>query len=290
MDNVFTFVKMSGKQEKIAHVSGHLGTTKAEINIILSVVVFGYWLNQLLGQRVRIKSMWGRYTQEFITLVCPFMISNTYAEYSVYILSLLIGLILFVSLFPPQTDLKARIERHEPFIVAYRGILQLITMFAILAVDFHVFPRRFAKTETYGTSLMDIGVGCFVFSSGLVAGPRIQLKSSGTFWKTVKLVVPSLILGFGRAFVTKAIEYQEHISEYGVHWNFFITLGTLPILISLQNVFLPRVPLAMIGSVAISIYQFALHSGLEDFAMNAPRTNLFTMNKEGILSMAGIFC
>lgn len=49
-----------------------------------------------------------------------------------------------------------------PSLCAYRAALTLLTCFSILAVDFNVFPRHHAKTESFGVSLMDLGTGSVV--------------------------------------------------------------------------------------------------------------------------------
>ena len=56
---------------------------------------------------------------------------------------------------------------HKRFITLYRCAFMLCTCVAILAVDFPLFPRRYCKTETFGFSLMDVGVGFFMFGSGM---------------------------------------------------------------------------------------------------------------------------
>ena len=65
-----------------------------------------------------------------------------------------------------------------PFITAIRTYTNLFTAIAILAVDFPIFPRRFAKTETYGTGLMDVGVGLFVVAHGLTAPEARELPDT----------------------------------------------------------------------------------------------------------------
>lgn len=110
-------------------------------------------------------------------------------------------------------------DRFDPYLctaVASAGAIVLLTCIVILAVDFPVFPRDFAKTETFGVSLMDLGTGAFIFSSALtsrlVRGLPPQTIYSVLFsWK--RLVV--FLLAVGRTVAIKALRYQEHVSEYG---------------------------------------------------------------------------
>ncbi|EJW04182.1 hypothetical protein EDEG_01532 [Edhazardia aedis USNM 41457] len=50
---------------------------------------------------------------------------------------------------------------------SYRSSLLLIVIVCIFACDFKFFPMRFLKTDFYGLSLMDIGIGSFLFLNGV---------------------------------------------------------------------------------------------------------------------------
>ena len=128
-----------------------------------------------------------------------------------------------------QTLLSADMSRKRPFIGGFRAYVLIATAVTIIAVDFVIFPRRFAKTETYGSGLMDMGVGAFIISNAIVSPEARGVYSShtgliSTVFRSFKSSLPLLVLGVLRFISVKCTDYQEHVSEYGVHWNFFFTL------------------------------------------------------------------
>ncbi|CEP63620.1 glucosaminyl-phosphotidylinositol O-acyltransferase LALA0_S08e06788g [Lachancea lanzarotensis] len=185
----------------------------------------------------------------------------------------------------------------RPFITAYRGGMMVITVLAILAVDFQIFPRRFAKVETWGTSLMDLGVGSFVFSNGVVSS-RTLLKAKITGRKVsllqkitnaLKSSASILVLGLLRLYFVKNLEYQEHVTEYGVHWNFFITLALLPLAmipIDVVTAYVPRIVVAVAMSFACDLL-IVRKEGFLGFLINSPRRTLVEANREGLVSFVG---
>ena len=113
---------------------------------------------------------------------------------------------------------KKTVEEPQPITESYiktsllifRGFLQISTVVCILAIDFPAFPRRFGKTETFGYSPMDLGVGGYVFSSGLVAGRKLFSKNV-SLWESSKGTFVVLLIGIGRMLVTKLIGYQVRL-------------------------------------------------------------------------------
>lgn len=157
--------------------------------------------------------------------------------------------------------------------------MNLATAICILAVDFAVFPRRFAKTETYGYSLMDVGVGSFIIANGLVGSSQNQ--SIKAWSKTF----PILLLGLFRLIAVKLSNYHEHVTEYGVHWNFFFTLAIVKIASSLVKTNFRPIVMSLI---LLAIYELGLKLGLETWILSDfPRNNLISANREGIFSLLG---
>ncbi|KAF8873964.1 GWT1-domain-containing protein [Gymnopilus junonius] len=180
-----------------------------------------------------------------------------------------------------EGKLKARLP-PLPALTTYRAHMMLMTVLAILAVDFPVFPRSLAKCETFG---MDLGVGSFVFSQGIVSAiPLVKDASylqSAFLPKLLKVTrksLPIIALGLVRVLLIKGTEYPEHVTEYGVHWNFFVTLALLPVLQVFLHPLLVRLPISMVG-VLVGIVQ--------QVALSHPRTSLVSANKEGLVSLLG---
>uniref|UniRef100_A0A915I1S9 Phosphatidylinositol-glycan biosynthesis class W protein n=1 Tax=Romanomermis culicivorax TaxID=13658 RepID=A0A915I1S9_ROMCU len=166
----------------------------------------------------------------------------------------------------------------RPFSVSYfKAYAHITTSIAILAVDYPCFPRRYAKTETFGYSLMDTGVGVFAFILGLTCAEFRQ---------------PTIVL---QILALKLTNYQQHVTEYGTHWNFFLTLGCLKISIIVLT--LPRGDTLYAKKIAwilslflISTYEYLLHCrNWSDWILSENRdlSQILDSNREGIVSLLG---
>ena len=236
------------------------------------------------------------------------------------LLALVLLLLLGVSLAPAalvrrDQSSAARLEYlnqpRTPALTQLRAVVMLQTVFCILAVDFPLFPRRLAKTHTWGHSLMDLGVGAVLMTGALVGrrrppptpgdsnshssshgggattspGPSRGLGHS--LRRVGRRHAPLLAIGVARIIAVKASDYHEVVSEYGTHWNFFFTLALVA---AAAGVATPRsaATTALCASALLLLHQAALSwGGLAEWVESAPRLGVFSANKEGLASLPG---
>ncbi|KAF9018028.1 GWT1-domain-containing protein [Hymenopellis radicata] len=296
------------KKQKEDFVSGMTGSTVTHINLISCAALISIYLYNTVQARFPTgKTL----PVSWLVLVVPLLLSMTVFANAPALLDFLLTIPVVALLYLPRKDsstpLPSRAETPVqdessiqvvtplPALTTYRAHMMLMTILAILAVDFPVFPRNLAKCESFGVSLMDIGVGSFVFSQGVVSA--ISLLKNPAYLTSpflpklismTKKVLPILALGLLRVVLVKGTEYPEHESEYGTHWNFFITMALLPILELLLHPIILRVPLSLLA-VLISLTQQLNLSvfGFQLFALTAERVGIFSANKEGIISLPG---
>lgn len=294
------------KQRKEDFVTGLTGGSISEINLVTSVALIAYVSWNLLSVRGNTNIL-----IDFALNWIALLLSISLYSDDIFLLQILIAVPCLSLFFASKGNVKGQKEtkaqgepkksfqlEKKPFITVYRGSMLVLTALAILAVDFQVFPRRFAKVETWGTSLMDLGVGSFVFSNGVVSS-RVLLKERmsdqvrPTLIRRVFNALRSggtlLVIGLLRLYFVKNLEYQEHVTEYGVHWNFFMTLSLLPPFLVLLEPIAQWVPRPVIALVISATYELALveSEGLLEFLILAPRRNFFEANREGIVSFLG---
>ncbi|XP_051258018.1 phosphatidylinositol-glycan biosynthesis class W protein [Dicentrarchus labrax] len=194
-----------------------------------------------------------------------------------------------------STFLQSHVKFNQvPFVTVFRVFVNVKTAISILAVDFSVFPRRYAKTETYGTGVMDFGVGAYVFANALVCPEARRKNMSGSrvtyITKQLLSVWPLVVLGMARLVSVKMTGYHEHMTEYGVHWNFFFTLAIVRVVASMVLAVLPVSQSWVVALLISGLYQFTLEkSGLKAFLIhnNDREKDFLHANKEGIFSVVG---
>jgi len=293
-------------EQFVSHLEG---TSLAEVSAVIAVFPLGlmaaflWW--QVLERKMGLgEFIWMRFVVEFVMIILPLLTAMT--EYMKDGLFRMLVLLTFLSCAAATIEmlqserlvnLQLQMKAPAPLlakpghVTSFRADLLLMTCVAILAVDFHVFPRRFAKTETFGTGLMDIGVGGFVVSNAIVLGLRHERGLSFSIAKGITTSVPMVILGIVRVLMVKGVDYQEHVSEYGVHWNFFFTLAAVNIGSNvLFGHVLPeslRCHPGFVGGVIVLAHQFLLNHGLQQWVLESPRTSMISQNKEGIASILG---
>ena len=289
------------------------GTTFSEVLVLTLVIVFASLLRKTIQNTIKIDgSTWLVLLTDFAVVVVPGILALTVLSENVdqicaaILVAAAIGIVRMKQLALAGRSLRSTAHVSHSYgptpdyvfdsLTEYRSILCLYTFISILAVDFRAFPRRFAKAEVYGTGLMDVGVGSFIISDALfskldhdTAVASSDKSSEKNLTKlTLKASLQLALVGILRIALTKAISYQEHVGEYGVHWNFFVTLA----LVKLLGLVVPTKACGLIGLLIASSYQFALSGGgLAGYVNEGYRdpTNLFSLNKEGIISLAGYF-
>ncbi|KAI1288490.1 Phosphatidylinositol-glycan biosynthesis class W protein [Halotydeus destructor] len=169
--------------------------------------------------------------------------------------------------------------------------LMISVIISIIAVDFDCFPRRLAKTEHSGWSMMDIGVAGFVAVNGLVSHEARRVKPANNYEqliKTIKSSIAIVLIGFQRLIAVKSTNYHEHVSEYGVHWNFFFTLAFTKVISTAIICQLGSNCKPYKFSIVIAIcHQIVLSLGTDSLVHSDERSNLIYANKEGLLSLPG---
>lgn len=312
---------MSQKQLKEAFISNLNGTSLLEISVGLSLpplcllcrglLLILYYLHHGKPVSSRKYSL----LLDFVVLVSPLLLSCTVLSPVIFFVPVFLAAFcagIFSRIYS-QREREARAPfgqivkefqktcldpEYIPAVTVFRVYVNVLTSISILAVDFPQYPRRYAKAETYGTGAMDLGVGAFIFGNALVC-PEVRQKPSATqprfssLARQVFSVWPLISLGVGRLLSVKSIEYHEHTSEYGVHWNFFFTLAFVRLAASLLLAAFPKRKAWLVALAVAVLYQLLLSTtSLKMFILHGSdgrdsRLGFLDANREGLLSLLG---
>ena len=284
------------KSSKEAFVTGHSGTNPWELLLICTPGPLGMYLCENLSLTKRNSVL-----IQFMCILLPLLICQThYNDIAITLLMIQFG---FGTYFFHKHTVKEQsilqsttrnISRRRKYVTYYRALVSYLTFIAILAVDFPLFPRRYCKTETSGYGFMDLGAGSYIMASGLTYN---QTNSGGAKIIKWKQWIAVVAMGMIRLLTNKGLEYPEHASEYGVHWNFFFTIAILQLIqpVLLTTTLVDKNNAAIVCFCIMILYQYGLTKcEWQTFIETAPRTSSISMqqdlwyaNREGIVGCLG---
>ncbi|KAE9551250.1 hypothetical protein FO519_005534 [Halicephalobus sp. NKZ332] len=271
------------------------GSNFLEVIQFYIIGILSIGLNDLILDRLSLRDHIGQgklvYISFFVQygiLVLPSLLGFTLLEDKLIHIIVVLSISAFIIRYTITLNYSSEALRKIPgvdYYTNFRAMLQLLTAIAILGVDFPVFPRRFAKTDTYGISIMDTGTSMFIFAMGYAHSVFMQQKSDEVRMKKVmEQVMITGLLGGIKPVLVNLTGHHHEVTEYGLHWNFFLTLATV-LIFSLLPGFC-RIMMAISFNIYLSSSKM-FENVLEEKERNWD--DLLEANKEGLLSLPGYF-
>ncbi|GMI63895.1 hypothetical protein like AT4G17910 [Hibiscus trionum] len=152
------------KHLKEQFVSNLPGSSMLEASALLNNVALLMFLRYTFcsqsvndGSR-NLKSYLASLAVDYVIIVLPTLLIFTVLAEWLYECTIGLLLLLLFSTVVKRTYCWPYTEGPKAVrasISSYRVVTMLVACLCILAVDFRIYPREFAKTETYGTSLVE---------------------------------------------------------------------------------------------------------------------------------------
>ena len=96
--------------------------------------------------------------------------------------------------------------------------------------------------------------------------------------------IPLIVVGFVRWASTAGTAYHVDPTEYGIHWNFFISLAVVKIISPILIRLFWKIPPILLSVVLMGSYELAIwYYDLATIIFGPDRSNLLLANKEGEL-------
>ncbi|XP_017076127.1 uncharacterized protein At4g17910 [Drosophila eugracilis] len=257
--------------------------------LVILPTVLGFILSRLLCGHLP-KNSTRKFLLEFILIGLPTVILITVGSAYNYTYSLVASFAVLGYLYgniptsPP--NFKYEVGKRPTVFTLLRATAYSGTCAAILAVDFSSYPKDYRKSRNFGAAAMDMGIGLFVVTMGLVSH---RTRNTTDLKKLPRSVVPLLVLGLARTIVITAIDYHQDETEYGTHLNAFFILGLTKLMGSFYSLLVSSDrKLLGLSLGLLFVHELVLQLGLSEFVMSsAPHEGFLSANREGLSSLHG---